>query len=150
MNPIVPVRGANGYDVEAASEAAMLVFPDGEVSRTQQQFKDDTNINVILAKWVRTGAMPQAARLPQYGDFVGPDSYMDALSIVHEADKHFDSLSGKVRARFANDPSKFLEFMSDECNREEAIELGLVSKPPAAPAVSPDVPIVVPPVVATK
>ena len=48
---------------------------------------------------------------------------------VIEAEKAFDALPSKVRSRFKNQPVEFLEFCSDEANRDEMAELGLIEPP---------------------
>jgi hypothetical protein len=39
-------------------------------------------------------------------------------------------LPAKLRARFDNNPEKFVEYVGKGENREEAIELGLIPRPP--------------------
>lgn len=95
-------------------------------SLTQQNFKDEVDINVMLEKFKVTGMMPQAVRLPSYGDFTGVADYRTAIEAVRKADSAFMELPAAIRARFDNDPQKFLGFVSDSKNREEAIKLGLI------------------------
>lgn len=104
-----------------------------EPSLTQQQFKDDVDINVLLERYKVTGQLPQGVRLPSYGDFTGVSDYRSAMDAVRKASDSFMDLPAHVRARFDNDPQKFLEFVSDEKNRDEIIKLGLAS-PDAKPS----------------
>ena len=107
-----------------------VIFFDEE-SLTKQCFKDDCDINLVMQKWVKHGIEPNLE--PQkgfFGDFTDVADYMTACNLVIEAQESFASLDSKVRERFANDPSKFLEFMSNFENLEEAVSLGLAVKRP--------------------
>ena len=122
------VRAPFNYDVDEASDASALgVF---EPTLAQQQFKDECDINNILERFGVTGELPTNTRLPQYGDFSGITDYQSALNAVMEAQEAFMALPAAVRARFANDPAAFVDFCSDESNRDEAIALGLVALDP--------------------
>ena len=107
-------------------------------SLAQQSFKDDADINVMLEKFKVTGVMPQGVLMPTYGDFTGVSDYRTARDAMLKAEHAFMDMPFNVRSRFDNDPQKFLEFCSDEKNRDEAIRLGLVPAPVAAPAAAPD------------
>lgn len=115
----VPFRGS---DVECP-----------EPSLTQQQFKDDADINVLLERFKVTGVMPQGVRLPTYGDFTGISDYRTAADAVFRAQNAFMELPAEVRSRFMNSPQLFLEFCSDPKNLDELRKLGLA---PAKPDVS--------------
>lgn len=106
-----------------------------DVSLTQQSFKDDADINVMLERFKITGVLKQGVRAPTYGDFTGISDYRSAVEAIHQATLSFMDLPAKVRSRFENDPQKFLEFCSDPKNRDEAVSLGLIM---SAPASAPD------------
>lgn len=107
-------------------------------SLTQQQFKDDVDINVLLERFKITGVMPQNVVLPTYGDFRGVSDYRSAVDAIRKADNAFMDLPANLRQRFDNDPQKFLEFVSDDKNREEAVRLGLVKASGGIGGVAPD------------
>ena len=44
---------------------------------------------------------------------------------ITQAELAFNDLSSDIRAKFHNDPGKLIDFLSDEKNNKEAIELGL-------------------------
>lgn len=100
-----------------------------EEKRTKQSFSEDCDINKILERFAKTGQLPEQ-RQKQYGDFSSVPDYMTAFNIVQNAHDQFDSLDAKVRARFNNDPSAFLDFATNSENHEEMIKLGLAPKPP--------------------
>ncbi len=110
-------------------------------TRTQQNFKDECDINTIMRKFAVTGHMAPPSRLPQYGDFTGIRDYKSALEAVLEASRAFGELPADVRSYFANDPAAFVDFCSNDANREKAIELGLIAagEAPAQPVPFKDV-----------
>jgi len=101
---------------------------------TKQSFKDECNINKIMAKFQRTGVLNHYAKHQhQYGD-IPAIQYADALNIIADANSMFEELPSTVRAQFENDPAKFLEFAENPDNLDKMRDLGL-----AIPA-SPDAP----------
>ena len=95
--------------------------------KTQQKFAKDCDVNAIVKKFQKTGAMDHVSHFqPQYGDFTGPDFHA-AMTIVAGAQQMFESLPSSLRKKFENDPAKFLDFVQDEKNAKEAEELGLVT-----------------------
>lgn len=109
-----------------------------EPSLAQQQFKDEVDINALMARFKVTGQMPVGASVPSYGDFSGVTDYRTAMDAVNRARDAFMAYPADLRSRFMNDPQKFLEFVSDPVNLDECRKLGL-----AIPA-KPDVPAVAP------
>lgn len=97
-------------------------------SLTVQADSQDTDINVIMARYAKTGQLPPLARLPSYGDFDGISDYREAIEAVREAEDLFMQLPAKVRLRFENDPQQFVEFCDKPENRLELAELGLLEK----------------------
>lgn len=92
---------------------------------TKQSFKDECNINKIMEKFQRTGALTHYARhAPTYGDCT-PVELSDALQMVINAEQMFADLPSSIRDRFNNDPEKFLEFVQNPENLEEMRKLGL-------------------------
>lgn len=101
-------------------------------SLTQQSFKDDADINVLLERFKVTGQLPQGVVLPSYGDFSGVSDYRTAKSALLKAEHAFMDLPANIRSRFKNDPQAFLEFCSDPVNLPELRALGLadsIAKP---------------------
>lgn len=123
------LRAPFNYDVDAASKEVELVC-DPEESVTQQQFKDECDINEIVRRFGLTGEMPDDFRAPVSGDFTGVSDFQSAMQAVRAAQEAFNSLPAEVRAEFSNDPQRMMDFLSNEKNRERALELGLVQKPP--------------------
>lgn len=101
--------------------------------RTKQAMKDECDINLILARFQKTGVLDFVeTRQAQFGDVTGLD-FQTAMNTVTEAQAMFDDLPAKVRARFDNDPVQLLDFLNDPANDEEAIKLGLLEAAKADP-----------------
>ena len=103
---------------------------NSQPSMTKQSFKDECNINKIMDKFQKSGAINHyAAHAPQYGDCTHIE-LLDAQLIVANANSMFEDLPSSIRAKFENDPGQFLDFVQDENNSEEMIKLGLKNAPP--------------------
>lgn len=114
-----------------------------EETLAQQQFRDECDINTILDRFGVTGMVPTNVRQPLAVDFIEATDYQSALNALMEAEQSFMEMPAKIRAEFDNDPGKFIEFFELEENRERAVQLGLIQKPPETPvqgAVPPPVP----------
>lgn len=101
-------------------------------SMALQQYKDQCDINNILKQFKKTGIVSHiSAHQAQgsYEDLPDPLEYQDALNAVMAAQESFATLPSKVRTRFENDPTKFLDFMQDPKNAEEMYDLGLATRP---------------------
>lgn len=101
-------------------------------SRTKQEFKDDCDINRILARFQRTGALAHLAKYgPQYGDFSACD-YQEAQNLILRARQMFDDLPSSLRREVAT-PEGFLTWIQDPANREKMATYGLLRTPAASP-----------------
>lgn len=106
-------------------------------SQTVQSFKDDADINCIIARYQNTGVLVDptvpVSRTPDFGDFSEMPDFQTAQNVIIAAKNAFDSLPSKIRERFNNDPAAYFDFVrslrkgSDEY--AEAISLGIVNKP---------------------
>lgn len=129
---IVPFfRTAYNYDRNAVSRETALVCKDA--SRTKQSFKDETDINNIVRRFGLTGELPTSLKVPTYEDFSAVVDFQSAMNIVIRAEKAFAEMPADVRRRFDNDPGKFMAFVHDDANKDEARKLGLLVPEPSAP-----------------
>jgi len=129
------------YDGRVADKHGELVY---QPSMTKQSFKDECDINNIVRDFTPQGLAALTLQTFQQGTFQDlPDSvdYQQALEIARSAEAAFAQLPAQVRARFDNSAERFLDFMQDPANQDEAIKLGLATdtrpleppKPPPAP-----------------
>ena len=85
------------------------VYDDG---RTKQAFKDDTDINRLLARAQQTGSLSHLAKYePVYGDFVGFD-FFEAQQRLARGRTIFEELPTEIRKEFGQDAGKFFEFVN--------------------------------------
>lgn len=101
----------------------------GEVSMTKQSFAEECDINSIMARYEKTGLLPQGSRMFEFGDAISEYSYQESMNAVIEADRLFSELPSRIRERFGNDPAQLFAFLDDRNNLDEAIKLGLVDPP---------------------
>jgi len=102
----------------------------GEIlpSMTRQSEMDACDIHNILKQFSQTGfeeLVRQNAAKGQYADLTSLPDYQEALDTVLGAQAAFAALPSQVRERFRNDPARFVEFLADPANQDEAIRLGL-------------------------
>lgn len=105
-------------------------------SRTQQQFKNEVNVNNIMKKYLKTGVITHInTKKGIHTEQLVPDTYtsttyQEAMNIIATSNSQFEELPSELRKKFANDPSKFLEFLHDPKNYEEAVKLRLFKPDP--------------------
>ena len=116
-------RAPYNYDMDLASDKHGLKCEDA--SLTQQQFKEESDINTIVDRFMKSGVMPNPVNMPQYIDYEGVFDFQSAMNTIRQADENFMRMDAKIRARFNNSPQEFLEFFSNAENIPEAIRLGL-------------------------
>lgn len=112
--------------------SAMTAHFSSEPSLTKQEFTAECDINTIMARFVSSGydptVLPMTSRKAIYGDFTAaPESYHAALNYVKGTERAFMELPADIRARFDNDPQKFLNFVDNPDNQQELIDMGLAT-----------------------
>lgn len=116
------------FNVWSGRDTSMFALVCPEPSLTDQSFVAESDVNAIMARALQTGSVPvYADRQPFYGDFTDMPSYMDMQNVLIEADNAFMALPSAIRARFENDPAKFIEFANDPKNAEQLADWGLLS-----------------------
>lgn len=98
-------------------------------SLTQQHFKDECDINLIIKRFTKNDLALMAMMSDmQYGDYSTPVDFHEAMNIVIRAQEQFEALPSSVRDKFDNDPAKMLDFVSKKENIEESVKLGLLNR----------------------
>lgn len=112
------------------------------VSRTQQHFSKEANVNTIMKKYGKSGLLTDPTinptRMPMYGDFSNIPTFMEAQNAIIAVKNWFNQLPPEVRSKFDNDAAKCQEWTINPDNKEEAEELGVLPKPCKAKYVSED------------
>lgn len=130
QHPIEPLIGRIHTAYGIKPRLFGLAFPPNE-DRTKQAFKDECDINNIMARYQKTGIINFQQRFePRYGD-VSAIEFQSAMQTVARGKTMFNELPSRVRERFHNDPAQFMEFINNPANADEARELGLLKPKPA-------------------
>lgn len=109
-------------------------------SMTEQHHERECNMNHILRKYRKTGLVDHFNRYQgNYSDVTGAVDFQTALNIVNDGNDAFQSLPANIRNQFQNNPSTFLDFVSDPENTEAMIEMGLAKPIPQEPVPAPPV-----------
>lgn len=112
----------------------------GDPGRTVQASRDEVDINKIVARVLKGATVPVVSGEPFYGDVSEFGGLQDALIKVQEANDLFMQYPADLRNKFDNDPVKFVDFMENPDNLDEAISLGLAVKKPVPEQASPAAP----------
>lgn len=108
-----------------------------EPSMTQQQFKDETDVNNIMRKYIKTGQITHLNnRKGAYADLSDAKHFEEAMTVIARSQQAFEQLPSHVRARFGNDPQQMLSFIHDKNNYDEGVKLGIFD--PKLPAIGAD------------
>lgn len=97
-----------------------------EDSLTRQSEKKDADINVIVDRFTRTGLMPVDEREQLFIDVSDVGDYRQIRDQINRANDYFMTLDAGVRARFGNDPAKFLDALVDPANKKQFVDLGIL------------------------
>lgn len=124
-------RSGFNSDNDVASVESALECQDESLAI--QSAKDETDINTIVRKFGLTGELPNDIKMPQTGDFTNIPDFHTAMNIIRVTQEEFLRVPAEVRARFNNDPQRFMEFVEDDSNRDEARKMGLLRPDPIVP-----------------
>lgn len=92
---------------------------------TKQSFRDECDINQIMAKFQKTGAISHVNRHGVEYGFATSHDFRESMEIVTKANEMFDELPSSIRSKFLNQPELFLEFVQDPANQAEMQKMGL-------------------------
>jgi len=93
---------------------------------TKQSMRDECDVNLIMAKYVKTGFIDHVASgVPSFVDVSEMSDYRSALEHVREVGEYFDHMPAAVRKRFENDPAMFMAYLESGASDEDLEALGL-------------------------
>ena len=87
------IRSAYTFDTDAVSNETAL--DTGEDAVTQQCFKDECDINILLTKFAVTGHLPENVRVPQYVDFEEAFDFHSSMNVIRAAEEAFNAMPRK-------------------------------------------------------
>lgn len=103
--------------------------------RTRQEYADDCDINILLARYEKTGIFTEFNRMePQYLDVSNVPDLQESLALIAQAERAFMTLPAAVRKEFDNDAVKFVEFAQNSDNLPKMREWKLAPPLPEEPA----------------
>lgn len=103
----------------------------GGEDKCQQHFKDECDINKIIAKYNKTGILQHVTKArAMYGDFTQFAPFAENMDKVAKATQLFDDLPAELRNHFGNSIPGFFNFITQEKNRQQCIEWGIFDPPP--------------------
>lgn len=97
-----------------------------EGPKTDQQFKNDCDINYIVKKFNPQIHMAKSPGI--YADTTEIPDLLTASNIVKDAETKFMQLPADARLKFNNNPIEMINFLKNPQNQEEAIQMGLMIK----------------------
>lgn len=125
------MKDPNKIIVRQANGRVRVYTMNADASMTQQQFKDECDINNIMKKYNSTGEFGRlTSKQGVYADFSQITDYQEMLHTVKYAQDAFASLPAEVRKKFSNDPGELLAFVQDPNNYDEGVKLGLINERP--------------------
>lgn len=78
-------------------------------SATKQSSQHETDINVIMGKYLQTGDVSIFnQRVGDYGDVSEIGDYAECQAVLKNAQESFATLPAKIRDAFANDPGELV------------------------------------------
>ena len=84
------VRSAYMFDTAAVFNETAL--DTGEDAVTQQCYKDECDINILLAKFAVTGQLPDNVRVPQFVDFEEAFDFHSSMNVIRAAEEAFNAM----------------------------------------------------------
>jgi len=96
-------------------------------SLTKQSFTKECDINNIMKKYQKTGAIDHVNKHEASYGYATSDDFTASMNIVAKGQTMFEELPSTIREKFEHDPAKFLDFVQDEKNIKEMQELGLAT-----------------------
>lgn len=112
------------------SPRVAVIAMSADDGRTQQHFKDQVDINRILAKYRKTGVIEHVKRAQaRYGDFTELAEYAQNLDKVAKAQQAFESLPAELRNKFNNNIPGFFDYIMQPENFDECVKMGIYEKP---------------------
>ena len=96
---------------------AIKVLTKCGLSKTEQSYADDLDINRLLEPAMRKGLLRHSVQFEGEYDDIPVGDFQEAQFIVAKAKSMFEQLPSATRTKFENDPGKFMKFVQDPDNK---------------------------------
>lgn len=112
---------------------------DPALRRTKSEFKEECDVNNIIAKYRSSGVLPESSRAAamRYGDFSQTPTFQEMHNKVIDARLMFAGLPAAVRDKYGNDPGLFLADTQTEEGQRLLVKHGLAVERKKAPSSQP-------------
>lgn len=115
------------FNMYTGRDTSVYALTDFEPSKTSQEFAAESDVNNIMARYLKTGTVPMFVDRTLLDGDMHEMSYHEMMNSVADANSAFAALPAQVRAEFENDPAKFVAFALDEDNIPQLREWGMLS-----------------------
>jgi phage internal scaffolding protein len=143
MSSALRKSGIKDTDREKVSRFVEADFSNSP-SLTSQSQADEVDINKIMSRVAKGQTILGSDGKPFYGDVSNLGGLQEAFIKIQEADELFMQYPAEMREKFQNDPSKFVDFVADPKNYDEALKIGLLKPRPVVPPPVPEPGVVSP------
>lgn len=115
--------------IDVSEKRKRVLTINEEPTKTQQQYKEQVDVNNIMKKYKKTGSITHLRNAANgvYMDLTQIPSYEEALMQIEKAQRAFEEIPSHIRLKFNNDPSQLISYLKDPSNLQEAITYGLVT-----------------------
>ena len=115
--------GAKNPDYDGFRNSKNKKVVEREI-RTKQSFKDQADINKILARAQHGDTISHLAKYGAvYGDFTDVDDLLTAHEKLTRGTEIFNDLPSEVRREFGQDPVEFFKFVNDPANADRLADV---------------------------
>lgn len=116
----------NAWASEKPRETVAFSLP----SRTKQEFKDETDITLLVERYRKTGYFydplsgeRKQPRMPMFEDFSGDFDFAQAQEIVRRGNAEFSKVPAYIRRMFEDSPEAFLAVAGNPAQVEKFAEI---------------------------
>lgn len=116
----------DGKHIEVIKGRKRVFTVNNSASMTDQSMAKDTDVNVIISRYAKTGQLVHLAKQEGvYADVSDVQDLHASMMVLEKAKEDFLLVPAHIRKKFDNDPLKMIAFLNDPKNDKEAIKLGL-------------------------
>ncbi len=120
---LAKLKAAQTKKLTRAQTLALEPKKDYSDGRTKQSFKDETDINRLLARANRSGTISHLQKYEgRYADFADFDFFENAIKLA-KGREIFDELPAEIRNEFGQSQAAFFNYVNDPENKDRLGEL---------------------------
>ncbi len=105
------------------------VTAGGGDTMVREAFRDECDVNKIVARYALAGTMPLTVAEAAYGDVSEVSDYKTALDLVYASKDRLSELPDAAREMYMKDPLGYWTALDATKERSDLVELGLLEAP---------------------